>query len=94
MKPSTNRSLLLGVVGGYLIYLAYELLQGMINHTATTMPDWLTILVIVLFTLIGLGLLFFAWKVWKRGREAKPEDFVELKEGQDSATNEKENEEK
>ena len=32
MKQSTNRSLLYGLVGGYLLYLAYELLQNRIKN--------------------------------------------------------------
>ena len=58
--------MLFGVVGGYLIYLAYDLLKGLIDKTPTKMPAWLTVLVIVVFTGAGGALIVFAWKSWKK----------------------------
>ena len=80
MNQNSNRSMLFGVVGGYLLYLAYDLLKDLINHTATTMPEWLQILVIVLFAGIGVTLLVFAWKVWKKGREDQDGNPVNIDE--------------
>ena len=80
MNPNMNRSMLMGVVGGYLIYLAYELIRDMINGVATQMPKALTIIVAVLFAGIGAGLVVFAWKLWKKGREGREEDRTEIPE--------------
>ena len=65
MNPNTGRSSIFAVVGGYLIYMAYEILRDMINDVPTTMSRFLRILVIILFTGLGITLLFFAWKFWK-----------------------------
>ena len=75
--------------GGYLIYLAYELLQNLINNVATTMPRFVQILAIVAFTGIGITLLVAAWKIWKKGREDQDKTPVDLEAQEDSATSEK-----
>ena len=72
MNPNTGRSSIFAVVGGYLIYMAYEILRDMINDVPTTMSRFLRILVIILFTGLGITLLFFAWKFWKI-RKGRPE---------------------
>ena len=82
MNSQSNRSMLFGVVGGYLIYLAYDLLKNLINHVETTMPVWLQILVIVLFAGIGLTLLVSAWLVWKKSRQDQDKNPVEIGEGE------------
>jgi predicted PurR-regulated permease PerM len=82
MKQSTNRSLLYGLVGGYLLYIAYELLQNRINNVPSTMAPWLAILFIVLFTGIGITLLVYAWKIWKQGREDQDQNPVDLTEAE------------
>ena len=68
-NPNTGRSSIFAIVGGYLIYMAYEILKGMIDRIPTTMPRAIQILVIVLFTAIGITLLVFAWIAWKKGRD-------------------------
>ena len=89
MNPNTGRSSIFAIVGGYLIYMAYEILKGMIDRVPTTMPPAIQITVIVLFTGIGVTLLVFAWKVWKKGREDQDKNPVEL-EGQDSGATDEE----
>jgi predicted PurR-regulated permease PerM len=81
MNPNNNRSMLFGVVGGYLLYLAYELLKNLIDDVSTTMPRWLHILCVVFFAVMGVLLLVFAWKFWKKGREESAEDRVEIGDG-------------
>ena len=88
MNSSTNRSMLYGIVGGYLIYLAYELLKNMIDNVPTTMPRWLQISAIILFAGAGGALLIFAWRVWKKGREDQDENPVDLDTQEDSAKSE------
>ena len=83
MKQSTNRSLLYALVGGYLLYTAYELLRNRINNVQTTMALWLAILFIVLFTGVGVTLLVYAWKIWKKGREDQDQTPVELEQQED-----------
>ena len=89
MKPSAGRASIFAVVGGYLLYMAYELLQNLINNVATTMPRFLQILFIVLFAVIGAGLLVYAWRIWRKGREDQDQNPVSLEEQDDSATSEK-----
>lgn len=94
MNPNTGRSSIFAVVGGYLIYMAYEILRDMINDVPTTMSRFLRILVIVLFTGIGITLLFFAWRFWKKGREDQDKNPVDLEEQEAKANNEKDPSEK
>ena len=72
--------MIFGVVGGYLIYLAYELFQSLRSGEATTMPRALQITVIVVFAGLGAALLVFAFRVWKKGREDHDRQPVELEE--------------
>ncbi len=94
VNPNTGRSSIFAVVGGYLIYMAYEILRDMINDVPTTMSRFLRILVIVLFTGIGITLLFFAWRFWKKGREDQDKNPVDLEEQEAKANNEKDLSEK
>ena len=94
MNPNAGRSSIFAVVGAYLIYMAYEMLRDMINQVPTTMPKFLLILVIVLFTGIGITLLVFAWIFWKKGREDQDKNPVDLEEQEAKANNEKDLSEK
>mgnify|MGYP007070072091 CR=1 FL=1 len=90
MNPNTNRSMLMGVVGGYLIYLAYELARDLIKGVPSQMSPALTMVVVILFGGIGAALLVYAWKLWKRGREGTEEDqvVIEAEDGDAAAVNE------
>ena len=70
---SRNRAMLIAIVGGYLIYLAYELLQNLLNGD-TGMSKAVFILFITFFTIAGIGLLFYAWKVYQRGKKEDAEN--------------------
>ncbi len=94
MNPNMGRSSIFAVVGGYLIYMAYEMLRDLINRVPTTMPRFLQILVIVLFTGIGITLLVFAWKAWKQGRMDQDKNPVDLEAQEAEAKNEEEPSEK
>ena len=89
MNPNTGRSSIFAIVGAYLIYLAYGMLKDLIDKVPTTMPQFLQILFIILFTGIGIALLLFAWKVWKKGREDQDQNPVDLEDKNDTATSEK-----
>ena len=80
MNPNSTRSMLQGLVGVYLLYLAYQLLRGLIDGIETTMPRWVAILAIAAFAGIGITFLIHAWKVWKRGRTDQDQDPVKLEE--------------
>ena len=90
MNPNMGRSSIFAVVGAYLIYLAYDMLKDMINQVPTTMPRFLLILCIVLFAGIGVTLLVFAWKFWRKGREDQDRNPVELDAQKPEADNEDE----
>lgn len=87
-NPNTGRSSILAVAGGYLVYLAYELLKSLMGNEPTTMPRALQIIVVVLFTGIGIVLLVFAWKLWKKGREDQDENPVNLTDQENKAKSE------
>ena len=88
MNPNTGRSSIFAVVGAYLIYMAYGMLKDLIDKVPTTMPLFLLILFIVLFTGIGITLLVFAWKVWKKGREDQDQNPVDLEAQETEAKSE------
>ena len=64
------------------------MLKDLIEKVPTTMPQIVQILFIVLFTGIGIALLVFAWKMWKKGREDQDRNPLNLEDQQSSATTE------
>ena len=79
----------MAIAGGYVLYLAYELLKSLIDNERTTMPRVVQILAIVFFAAAGISLLVFAWKIWKKGREDQDKNPVDL-EAQDSGATDEE----
>ena len=67
MKENAGRSILMGLVGFYLLYLAYSLLKNLVDNAETTMPLWVKIPAIAAFAGIGGAFLVNAWKTWKKG---------------------------
>jgi len=80
----------MAIAGGYVLYLAYELLNSLINNERTTMPRVLQILAIVFFAAAGISLLVFAWKIWKKGREDQDQNPVDIGPQEEKAINEEE----
>ena len=84
MNNGKTRSSLLGIVGAYLIYTAYELWQDW-GNTETTMTTPARVIFMALFVLCGAALLVYAVIVWKRAGDEKeekhepPEDENSLK---------------
>lgn len=67
-----NRSYLMGIVGGYLIYIAYQLYKSMGDPDAGMSPP-MRIVFIAFFTLAGIGLLVFAFRLWFAANKAEKE---------------------
>ena len=93
-NKNTGRSSILALAGGYLLYLAYEMLQSLLANEPTTMPRALQITVIVLFTGIGIAVLVYALKVWKKGREDQDQNPVDLEAQDGEAKSEEQDPEK
>lgn len=78
-----NRSYLMGVVGGYLIYQAYQIYKNIGDPDAGMLPA-VRVLVITLFTMIGLALIVYGVILWKKSnkeeeKEQPPEDKNSMK---------------
>ena len=84
MNQNKSRASLIGIAGGYLIYLAYELMKNLIDDVPTTMPHWTAILAIVFFAVIGVVLLVYAYRIWKKGKEEQDGNSAD-DAGQDDA---------
>ena len=69
MNTGKSRASLLGIAGAYLIYISYQLLKSLIDGEPTSMPRWVLILAIAGFAVIGVAVIFYAWRVWKKGKE-------------------------
>ena len=80
MNSGKTRSTLLGVVGAYLIYLAYQLFEGR-AETDTAMTPAARIAFIVFFAIAGAAVLVYALNVWKK---SKDEDEEKPKEDENS----------
>ena len=68
MKKESIHSMLLGLVGGYLLFLAWELLDKYRSGSGE-MPDAVFIAAIALFTAGGIGVLIYAWIIYRKQRE-------------------------
>lgn len=73
MKGKYNSSVhatLLAAVGGYVLYLAWILFCKYRDQTGE-MPPVLNILAIIVFALGGLGTLYYAWIIYRKGRRSE-----------------------
>lgn len=82
MNGEKTRSCLMGIVGGYLVYTAWQLYQGR-NDPETTMTAGMMILFVALFVIAGVGLMAYAVILWKRGM-AEDKEEKQTKEEEDS----------
>ncbi len=73
MNNGKTRSSLLGIVGAYLLYTAWELWQDW-GNTETTMTAPARAVFMTLFALAGAALLVYAVYVWKHADDPKEED--------------------
>ena len=85
MNRAKNRSYLMGVVGGYVLYLAYQLFRD--RNDPSSMSMELKIFFIALFSIAGIALVIYAFRIWliadRKEREGKedtpPEDENAMK---------------
>ena len=63
----------MGIVGGYLIYTAWQLFQGR-NDPDTTMTIGIMILFMALFVIAGAALMVYAVILWKKGMAEDKEE--------------------
>ena len=95
MNAKRNSSVLVAVVGGYVLYLAYELLKSLINKEETTMAPAVSIIFIVFFALAGGAAIWYAWKLWMMGRKEERDKVVEIEDDSEAEPAQKtKNEEK
>ncbi len=71
-NPNIHSSLL-ALVGGYLLYLSWSLLQDY-RAGSDGMPPWAQILFTILFAAAGIAILIYAGWVWKKGQKKKEEE--------------------
>lgn len=64
MKNDKTHALLLALVGGYILYLAYQIFSNQ-QGGAGDMPLAAAIAVIVLFAAGGLFALAYAWRLYR-----------------------------
>ena len=81
MNKGKNRAGLLGVAGGYILYLAYQLYRD--RGEETTMTPALRVIFIALFAVAGIALIAYALRLWRRSGEDEqppsPPDETHLK---------------
>lgn len=70
MKNKNTHSMLLTLVGGYVLYIAYHLFENL-RSGAEDMPRGVAIAAIAVFAVAGLAVIAYAWKLW---RESKREE--------------------
>lgn len=76
MPPGNGtRSMLLGLVGGYMLYLAYQVLRDTMNGTSS-MSVAATVLSVTFLSVSGIGIMAYALHLWKR--QKKEQQAVEI----------------
>ena len=74
MKNEKLHSTLLALVGGYVLFLAYDIFNKY-KSGAKEMSDALYIIIIIIFSLGGIAVLYYSWRVYKKSlREEKNRD--------------------
>ena len=65
MKNEKLHSTLLALIGGYVLFLAYQIWENYRNG-AGEMSDYMYIIAIILLALGGLGTIYYAWVVYRK----------------------------
>lgn len=81
-KNAQTHATLLALVGGYVLYIAWHLLDNLRSGTADIAPA-AAIAAIVFFTVAGIAVLVYAWRVWrhapKDGEDSPGDENLSLK---------------
>ncbi len=72
MNNGNARASLIGIVGAYLLYTAYDLFRNEAGAD-TTMSPAVRILFSVFFVLAGIALLVLAVRIWRRSAKEEKE---------------------
>lgn len=75
MKNQSTHAILLALVGGYILYIAWHLLENLLSGKQD-MPQAAAIAAIVVFALAGIAVLIYAWKTWQSTK--KKADKIDL----------------
>ena len=78
MSSGKTRAGLYGVVGGYLLYTAYGLFQGL-GNPETHMSLVLQIFFVVFFAVVGAVLVAVAVRMWRRVSREESEQLEEYR---------------
>ena len=76
-------SMLLALVGGYLLYLAYQLFEKYRTGTKE-MPDVVFILAIIVFLVGGIGIFCYAWRIYRKSSKEDQEQSSDQEQKQDN----------
>lgn len=75
MKNQGTHAMLLALVGGYILYIAWHLLDNLLSGI-NDMPQAAAIAAIAVFALSGIAVLIYAWKTWQSTK--KKDDETDL----------------
>ena len=75
-RGNSTHATLLGVIGGYLIYLAYQMVRDTLSGVSS-MPMRTTVILAGLMALAGVGVIGYALYTWRASAKASPEEDQE-----------------
>ena len=75
MKNQSTHALLLALVGGYILYIAWHLLDNLL-FGMQDIPQAVAIAAIAVFALAGIAVLIYAWRTWQSTK--KKDDEIDL----------------
>lgn len=86
--PRNNgaQATLFAVGGGYMMYLAYEIVRNTLNGTSD-MSMTVTVITAIIMVICGIGILLYAWHLWKL---SKAEAAIKAEEARAAALAEEE----
>ena len=85
-RKTSNQSLFYILIGGYLLYITYNLINA---SGDSSMPLWLTVLAVIVFVIFGLGtILFGIYNYWYHSNKTKSEEESERTEEEAEMHNE------
>ena len=91
MNQNAGRAMIPAVAGGYVLYIAYDLLKNLTNGNTGSMPLWVFYVAIPFFAVAGGLCLWRAWKVWKGPPEEDPVTLEEDVQTDSGEAEQKEN---